>query len=80
MSEPANKEAPTFEDSLEELERVVEKLEEGELSLDESLVQFQRGMELSKQCQQALDEAQLKVDVLLNPEDPESAQPFEHGD
>ncbi|MCY4096486.1 MAG: exodeoxyribonuclease VII small subunit [Gammaproteobacteria bacterium] len=50
-----------FESTLAELERVVEGLENGELSLAEQLKAFERGMELSEQCKKMLDEARLKV-------------------
>ena len=80
MAKSSSTKPNNFEKSLADLEAVVEKLEGGELSLDDSLVQFQRGIELSKQCQEALDQAQLKVDTLLNPDEPESAQPFEPTD
>ncbi len=80
MSKTTDPKTPNFEASLAQLEQVVEKLESGDLSLDDSLVQFQKGMNLSKSCQKSLDEAQLKVDALLNPEDPDSGQPFESDD
>jgi len=86
MSEPKQKfvepesEAPSiarFEQSLDELERLVAKMEGGELSLDESLRSFERGIALFRECQSALEQAELRVKLLLDPNDPESAQPFE---
>ena len=53
-----------FEDALQELESLVEKLEGGEHSLEESLVQFERGMLLSKFCQSALTDAEKKIKIL----------------
>lgn len=53
-----------FEDALQELELLVEKLESGEHSLEESLVQFERGMLLSKFCQQSLTDAEKKIKIL----------------
>lgn len=53
-----------FEDALQELESLVEKLESGEHSLEESLVQFERGMLLSKFCQQSLSDAEKKIKIL----------------
>ena len=53
-----------FERSLEELERIVKQMEDGELSLEESLKTFERGMELSRACQKALDEAEQRVWVV----------------
>ena len=66
-----------FEKTLAELETLVEKLEKGDLSLDESLSGFQQGMALTKQCQSVLDHAQQTVEQLINPEDEDSLVPFE---
>ena len=57
--------APDFEASLAELESIVEKLEQGELSLDDSLKQFERGVQLTRICQTALTQAEQKVEILL---------------
>lgn len=54
-----------FEAALHELEQIVGKLERGELKLEESLKLFERGVELTKQCRQSLDGAELKVRQLL---------------
>jgi exodeoxyribonuclease VII small subunit len=54
-----------FERSLAELEEIVDRLEHGELSLDESLKQFERGVQLTRACQSALKEAEQKVEILL---------------
>lgn len=69
--------APNFEKTLAELEKLVINLEEGNLSLDESLSGFKHGIELTRQCQSALDNAQQTVEQLTNPEDQESLKPFE---
>lgn len=66
-----------FEHSLDELEQLVAKMEGGELSLDESLASFERGIGLFRHCQQSLEQAELRVRLLLDPEAPDSAQPFE---
>ncbi len=66
-----------FERSLGELEGLVARMEEGELSLDDSLSAFERGIALYRQCQSALDRAELKVQQLLDPRDPDSATRFE---
>ena len=70
---------PDFEKALAELEALVEKLESGDLPLDESLADFKRGVELTRQCQAVLDEAQQSVEKLLNPDDEDSAEEF-HAD
>ncbi len=60
-----------FEQSLDELEQLVAQIEQGELSLDDSLTAFERGMSLYKQCQGALDSAELRVKQVLEPENSE---------
>jgi exodeoxyribonuclease VII small subunit len=66
-----------FERSLDELESLVQRLEHGDLSLDDSLKTFERGMALYRNCHHALEQAELKVNLLLNPADPAGAVPFE---
>jgi exodeoxyribonuclease VII small subunit len=72
-----NPPAVDFEHSLDELEQLVAKMEGGELSLDESLASFERGIGLFRHCQQSLQQAELRVRLLLDPDAPESAEPFE---
>ncbi|MBX3688369.1 exodeoxyribonuclease VII small subunit [Dokdonella sp.] len=77
-----NKPAPqpveqSFEHSLDELEQLVSRMEQGDLSLDDSLRSFERGIALYRDCQGALDRAKLRVDQLLDPDNPASAQPFD---
>jgi len=55
----------SFEEAFEELQDVVRKLEAGNLSLDESIVLFQRGMKLAQYCGEMLDKAELVVSQLL---------------
>ena len=71
---------PDFEKALEELESLVEQLESGDLSLDQSLQQFKRGVELTRHCQSVLDQAQQTVEQLIDAEDESTAIPFEPGD
>jgi exodeoxyribonuclease VII small subunit len=54
-----------FEDALEELESIVDRMEAGELGLEESVACFERGMRLHRHCQHALDAATQKVQVLV---------------
>lgn len=72
--------APDFEASLAELEAIVDKLEQGELSLEESLQQFERGVQLTRICQTALTQAEQKVEILLRKQggsaDDYEASPF----
>jgi exodeoxyribonuclease VII small subunit len=58
-----------FEDALSKLEKIVSKLEEGDIPLEESLKLFEEGIRLSRFCNQKLDEAEKKVEILLKGED-----------
>ena len=58
---------PSFEEQLAELETVVEQLERGDLSLEESVGLFERGMQLSEACKGELATAESRIQVLLNP-------------
>jgi len=58
-----------FESSLEELERIVQQLEVGDLPLDRSLELFEQGVRLSRECQKRLDEAERKIEILLKGSD-----------
>ena len=64
-----------FEQSLESLEQLVEQMETGELSLEASLSAYERGVGLYRQCQQALEQAELRV--LSDPAQPEASEPFD---
>jgi exodeoxyribonuclease VII small subunit len=66
-----------FEKSLDELEQLVVRMEQGELSLDDSLQSFERGIALYRNCQGALEQARQRVNVLLDPAAPESSRPFD---
>ena len=66
-----------FESSLDALEQLVEKMEHGEMSLEESLAAYERGVGLYRRCQQALEQAELRVRLLSDPADPASAEPFQ---
>ncbi len=54
-----------FEASLQQLEQLVQQMEQGNLSLEESMQAFEKGVALTRQCQQALDAAEQKVQVLM---------------
>lgn len=62
-------EAPDFEASLEQLESLVHAMEDGELSLEQSLEAFEKGIRLTRECQKALQEAEQKVQYLLGEDD-----------
>ena len=62
---PLASETPDFERALGELESLVERLERGDLPLEEALRTFERGVELTRHCQTSLKAAQQKVEILL---------------
>lgn len=65
-----------FEASLDALEQLVDKMEHGEMSLEDSLAAYERGVGLYRRCQQALEQAELRVRLLSDPDDPDAAEPF----
>jgi len=69
-------EAPDFELALAELERLVERLERGDLPLEEALKTFERGVSLTRHCQAALKAAQQKVEILLRRSGEAGVEPF----
>lgn len=58
--------SPSFEESLTELEAIVTQMENGDLPLNEALEKFERGINLSRASQQALEQAEQKVKILLS--------------
>lgn len=76
----ANTQNTDFEKSLAELERLVQRLEGGELPLDEALKTFERGIELTRHCQTALKSAQQKVEILLKRSGQVVPEPFDAPD
>ncbi len=69
-----------FEKALQELENLVEKMEEGDMSLEESLKQFERGVALTRSCQKALADAEQKVQILLKNAGKDELAPFKADD
>ena len=74
---PRDSKAPDFEQALAELEGLVERLEHGDLPLDEALKAFERGVALTRQCQASLQAAQQKVEILLKRGAGTGIEPFE---
>ena len=56
----------SIEKSLTELERLVEELENGDLELDQALKKFEQGVKLSRECQKTLEEAEMKIKILMD--------------
>lgn len=78
---PPAADVPDFEKAMTELEALVERLEHGDLPLEESLRAFERGVELTRSCQHALRQAEQKVELLLARTDgTEERVPFDSGD
>ncbi len=73
-------EGPSFEHGLEELEKVVSQLENGDLPLEKSLELFENGMKLSEGCRKQLQDAEAKVEILLRKGGEVEPEPFELDD
>ncbi len=69
-----------FEASLTQLESLVDQMEDGELTLEESLKAFETGMQLTRDCQAALKDAEQKVEVLMSQGDELVAEPLDDPD
>ena len=70
--------SPNFEAALAELEKIVEKMESGKQSLEESLKSFQRGIELTRACQQGLREAEQRVEKLVQKNGEFATEPLDN--
>ncbi len=68
---------PDFEKALSELESLVEQMEQGNMGLEESLKAFERGIVLTRSCQQALKEAEQKVQILLERDGKTDIEPLD---
>jgi exodeoxyribonuclease VII small subunit len=71
-----SRKTPRFEESLLELEQLVERLEQGQMTLEDSLKAFERGVQLTRSCQSALKEAEQKVQILLEENGEATLKPF----
>jgi exodeoxyribonuclease VII small subunit len=69
-------EEKTFEQSLTELEAVAYELEKGDLSLEKALEQFEKGIVLSKECNQKLEKAEKKINILVQEDEVIKEEPF----
>lgn len=68
-----------FEASMQALEDLVGRMEAGEMTLEDSLAAYERGVSLYRRCQSALEQAELRVRLLSDPANPDAAQPFDAG-
>lgn len=71
-------ETASFEQAMAELESLVETMEQGDLSLEESLRQFERGVALTRTCQQVLKEAEQRIQILSNKNPDAELESFEN--
>ncbi len=77
MAEKETDKLKEFEKSLQQLERIVGRMESGELGLEESLTQFEQGIKLAKACQDTLANAELKVEQLIEQNGLQQTVPLE---
>ena len=73
---PESSPVANFEQSMQALEALVAQMEAGEMTLEESLAAYERGVGLYRRCQSALEQAQLRVRLLADPDQPDTAQAF----
>ena len=66
-----------FEENMEKLEKIVQDLENGDLNLEASIKRFEEGMELSKKCNEILEEAEKKITILIKQDDTVIEEDFE---
>ncbi len=74
------KKEPSFEEGLEQLEKIVKQLEDGELPLEKSIELFEKGVKLSDSSRKQLEQAEAKVEILLKKDGKVEAAPFELDD
>lgn len=75
-TEHSSSDTKGFEQALGELEKLVDQLEQGEMSLEDSLAAFELGVTLTRRCQRALDAAEQKVRILTEASEDAEPQPF----
>lgn len=67
----------SFEEKMENLEKIVTELEKGDLNLDDSVAKFEEGIKISKECNKILEEAEKKITILLNQDGEMKEENFE---
>ena len=77
MPSKTTKDNIQLEKSLKELEKLVDKMEQGDLSLEKSLDYFEKGIKLTRQCQQALQQAEQRVQILVQQAEQEQLEEFD---
>lgn len=66
-----------FEENMEKLEKIVQDLENGELNLEDSIKKFEEGIEISRKCNEILEEAEKKITILIKKDDKVEEEDFE---
>ena len=74
----AKKSSKSIEARLRELETILEELESGDLELDQALKKFEQGVKLSRECQKTLEDAEIKIKILMDNELKDTDQTLEH--
>ena len=74
----AKKSSKSIEARLRELETILEELESGDLELDQALKKFEQGVKLSRECQKTLEDAEMKIKILMDNELKDADQNLEH--
>jgi len=64
----ADKKEKSFEESLNELEKIAQNIESGNLNLEQAIAEFEKGIKLSKECTEILDKAEKKINILVQGE------------
>lgn len=67
----------SFEEQMEDLEKIVGELEKGDLNLDDSVAKFEEGIKISKECNKILEEAEKKITILINKDGEMKEENFE---
>jgi exodeoxyribonuclease VII small subunit len=75
---PNKKNQKSIESRLAELETILEELESGDLELDQALKKFEQGVKLSRECQKTLEDAEIKIKILMDNELKDTDQSLEH--
>ena len=75
---PNKKTQKSIESRLAELESILEELESGDLDLDQALKKFEQGVKLSRECQKTLEDAEIKIKILMDNDLKDTDQPLEH--
>ena len=70
----------SFEENMEELEKVVAELEKGDLNLDDSVSRFEQGIKISKECSKILEESEKKITILVKKDDEMKEENFQTKD